>query len=39
MGNQLRSPTNIGHLSLSDNSTDDYLYVNGVPITGGGRTF
>lgn len=36
MGNQLRSPTNIGHLSLSDNSTDDYLYVNGVPITGGG---
>lgn len=36
MGNKLRSPTNIGHLSLSDNSTDDYLYVNGVPITGGG---
>lgn len=36
MGNQLRSPTSIGHLSLSDNSTDDYLYINGVPITGGG---
>ena len=34
MGNQLRSPTNIGHLSLSDSSTDDYLYVQGVPITG-----
>ena len=30
--NQLRSPTKIGHLSLSDSSTDNYLYVQGVPL-------
>lgn len=34
MGNKLRSPTQIGHLLLSDSSTDDYLYVQGIPITG-----
>lgn len=34
MGNKLRSPTQIGHLLLSDSSTDDYLYVQGNPITG-----
>lgn len=32
MGNKLRSPVQIGHLSLSDSSADDYLYVQGIPI-------
>lgn len=32
MGNILRSPTNIGSLTLSDGSIDDTLYVNGKPI-------
>lgn len=34
MGNKLRSPTQIGHLLLSDSSIDDYLYVQGIPIKG-----